>query len=333
MSISIRKLTLPTDITARVTAMFQHYGRGKRSAYAGHIYSRALADQQRDGAYDKRTAWTIYNRLCDFGLIGQTGSLVDLSWQWIGDRVFVTNSGQVVLPCSCITQEPYRNLLDSGLFRKSTVFEQHMGSELTIKLSFFVVDSSSDTTSLLNSAESSISVTYPANTLDFLPSAADIRNRLSQGVDQLPDLDGSEVRPYNVDRWLPMSAENTAETHLLRKPREHLPGYQQWLIDVAKKESFELANSEWASLILWWVGQRRWPISYEKGRSRLCVPTRLFLMLPSLIRYSLISRTQRWPKTISAAGIDYFEFLEVGAADVRTLIRLYAPAIEVMLEQ
>ena len=311
----------------------RYYGRGKRSAFVQQIARKSVSYDDPDAFSYWNNWWQVYRRLCDFGLITQTGRATDVSWQWTGDRLSILSNREVLFPSSSLTIGSFAYLSSKHTFQEEVVYQLDLESVGDFSIRYLVSNEVEDVLRTIKRESLSIKTSVNTSIFGFLPSTQDVFGRTAKRVANLPDIGDFEQRDLSSSRWVEFRGLERESTSLIRKAREDRPGFRYWLMRNPGNEVFEVLDSDWLPLILWWAGGRQWPISYDRAKSLLLVPKGLYFSLPTLLRHALVLNSMRWPNTASTHGQRNFVFADFPMSDVRHLARLYAPALKVSYVQ
>jgi len=320
---------LGQDLVDAVIRLIRYYGSGRRANFVHQVFSKAADYCGIDRAGNDRAPWQVYSRLCDFGLVGQFGPWAERTWQWQGDNLLVLNKKVAMFPLALKQERPLSDLYESGLFEKKTAWIEYAQSDHPMKLTFLVSTNVAQLLALIDGAKTDISVAHSRSHLSILPSAEEIAGLLSSRIDSPPSSEDIEFLSSISDQWESHISDDVDVTYLLRKRREFSPGFQYWIKHSSNEGFSELRTSDWVPLLLWWFGKRKWQIKYVRSTGDLLIPTRLFFMLPEMVRQSIVQHTMVWPNHKRYGTETFAEFASVDASQVTTLSRLYAPAFEI----
>ena len=317
------------DLGERVLALLRFYGRGKRSAFVQQIARKSVSIGDHDESSFWNKWWQIYHRLCDFGLITQTGRAPDVSWQWMGDRILVLQGAEALFPTSSLRIESFAKLCSQHSFQEEVVYQLNLEAAGEFSIRYLVSHQVDSVLGTIRNENLAINTAMNDSIIGYLPSAQDVFGRTAKRTASLPEAGDMEQRGVSSSRWVEYRDTEIDSSCLLRKAREDRPGFRYWLIENPGNQIYEVPNSDWLPLLLWWVGRRQWPLAYEPTKRLLFVPKGLYFSSPVMIRHALILNSMRWPKTASATGESGFVFADFPISDVRHLARLYTPALKV----
>lgn len=318
-----------SELGDKVLALLRYYSSGKRSAFIQQIARKSVSIDQSDAFSYSDDWWQIYRRLSDFGLITQKGRATDVTWQWTGDRLSILSEAEVLFPASSSTLVSFAKLCSRHVFQKEVVYRCSFESVGDFSIRYLVSEEVEDVLRTIKQEALPIEASVNHSILPYLPSAQEVFSRTANRTVGLPEVDDLEQRGASSNRWLQCSTLEPEVTCLLRKAREDRPGFRYWLIQQPGHQVFELQDSDWLPLLLWWVAGRKWSLGYDPQRSQLFVPKGLYFSLPALLRHALILHSMRWPATDSGRGQHNFVFANLPTLAVSHLVRLYAPALKV----
>ena len=317
------------DLGGRVLALLRYYGQGKRSAFVQQIARKAVSTGANDDTNTWDKWWQIYHRLCDFGLVTQIGQASDMSWQWVGDRLSILQTADALFPTSSLSIQAFQALSSRLSFAEEVVYQLNLEGPEDFEIRYLVSKQANQALSVIEEESLPITTSTNSSIFSYLPSAQDAFGRSANSIASLPDASEMEQRDCMSSRWVEHSNSDIDYSYLLRKAREDRPGYRYWLVEYPEKQTYEMLNSYWLPLLLWWVGGRQWQLIYEVSKKQLLLPAGLYFSSPALLRNAFILRSMRWPNTVSDAANRNFVFVDFPISDVRHLTRLYAPALKV----